>query len=79
MKCVAWFKINSKLMWPCLVERAFSLFSLKEHCLDIELYESDIGLEFRTKLWHYSDVNAGACSVWNGVHCDISWRFLAVV
>ena len=50
-------------MWPCLVERAFSLFSLKEHCLDIELYGSDIGLEFRTKLWHYSDVNAGACSV----------------
>ena len=38
-----------------LVERAFPL--LAGLCLDIGLYGSDIGLEFWTTLWHYSDIN----------------------
>ena len=24
------------------------------------------------KLWHYLDINTKPCSVWSGVHCDIS-------
>ena len=36
-----------------------SVFLLAGHCLDIGLYPSDIGLEFRTRLWHYSDINSG--------------------
>ena len=37
---------------------------------------SDIGLEFWTSLLHYSDINAGPCSIWSGVYCDISWGLL---
>ena len=58
------------------VERAFPL--LAGLCLDIGLYGSDIGLEFWKTLRHYSDINVGPCSVWNGVHCDISWGLLTV-
>ena len=54
------------------------LFLLAGQRLDIGLYGSDIGLEFGTRLWNYSDINAGPCSIWNGVHCDISWGLLTV-
>ena len=45
-------------------------FLLVGYCLDFGLYGSDIGLEFQTRLWYYSDIN-GDCNDYNGVLCDI--------
>ena len=64
-------KIIFKIVWQCLVERDFSL--LAGDFLDNELYGSDTGLEFRKRLWHYSDINAGSCSVWSVVYCHVSY------
>ena len=62
-------KTVPKIVRQCLVERTLS--PLAGHCLYIELYGSDIGLEFWTRLWHYLVINAGPCGVLSGVHCDI--------
>ena len=58
------------------VERDFSL--LAGHFLDIGLYGSDIGLDFRTRLLLHSDINTGPCSVRSRIHNDISWGVLTV-
>ena len=65
-----------KILWKSLFERAFSL--LAGYCLDIGLCGLNIGQEFRTRLLHHSDINAGPCRICSGVHWDISWGFLTV-
>ena len=70
------WKAVFKIVRHCLVERTFSL--LAGHCLYIGLYRLDIGLELWTRLLHYLDISAGPCTVWSGVHCNISWGFSTV-
>ena len=67
-------KTEFKTEQQCLLERAFSL--LDGHCLDIGLCGLDIALDFRTRLSHYSDINAGPCSVWSGVSLWLLLKFV---